>query len=207
MAGRAKQQDWQLEQELQQRTMPMLKSVTWVLRITEMKDKPAPVFVIKERLLAQNSIEGGITGAATTPGKTSLRDRGMLHGQSLRRCLPVIRNIIGGVSDDRGVPLELGHYIGTGRISFRGNLPLDEDAGMKLALIFKLQERMVDLDRVELLALRVNRFSREEAAYWLSRATQYGEAGNRWAQAGMRIMLGGQPGDKEIQAMLSRMHN
>jgi hypothetical protein len=41
--------------------------------------------------------------------------------------------------------------------------------------------------------------------YWLTRATQYGEAASRWAQAGMRIMLGGQPGDKAIQSMLEKL--
>ena len=42
-----------------------------------------------------------------------------------------------------------------------------EEAGAKLALIFRLQERVTDVDRVELIAQRVARFTREEAAYWL----------------------------------------
>ena len=54
------------------------------------------------------------------------------------------------------------------------------------------------MDRVELIARRVERFSREEAAYWLTRATQYGAAANRWALAGMRVVLGGQPDDRTI---------
>jgi hypothetical protein len=61
------------------------------------------------------------------------------------------------------------------------------------------------MDRVELIAWRVERFSAEEAIYRLSRATQFGEAPSRWALAGMRIMLGGQPGDKDIQRMLEKL--
>ena len=38
----------------------------------------------------------------------------------------------------------------------RGNLPLDDEAGCKLALMFKLQERIKELDRVELLARRID---------------------------------------------------
>ena len=57
-------------------------------------------------------------------------------------------------------------------------------------------------DRIELIAWRILRLTREEAVYWLSRATQYGDAPNRWAQSGMRVMLGGQPGDDEIVRML-----
>lgn len=78
-------------------------------------------------------------------------------------------------------------------------------AGAKLSLIFRLQERILDMDRVELIARRAQRFSREEAVYWLTRATQYGDAANRWAQAGLRLMLGGQPGDSAIPAWLEKI--
>ena len=61
------------------------------------------------------------------------------------------------------------------------------------------------MDRVELIARRVDRFSREEAAYWLSRVTQYGKSANRWARAGMRLILGGQPGDKAVVKMLEQL--
>lgn len=163
----------------------------WIMVLTEYKNKPAPVLVVKKRLTNHQAL-----------GKPVLKDRGLLYGQSLRRCLPVIRNIIGGICDKDGVPLDLQRHLCSGRIIFRGNLPLDDEAGEKLALIFKLQERVTNMDRVELIARRVERFSREEAAYWLTRATQYGEAANRWALAGMRIMLGGQAGDDAVQQML-----
>lgn len=193
--------DWDLERDFQHRIRQLLERAPWVLRITEYKDKPVPVFVVKERFSPEENQK--IT--SKTVAKRVLRDRGLLYGQSLRCCLPVIRTIIGRVCDDAGIPLDLQRFLSNGRITFRGNLPLDEEAGVKLALIFKLQERVKEMDRVELIAWRVARFSREEASYWLTRVTQYGEAANRWAQAGMRIMLGGQPGDKEILNMLEKL--
>jgi len=65
--------------------------------------------------------------------------------------------------------------------------------------------RVSELDRVELMARRITSFTREEAAYWLSRITTFGPDENRWGQAGLRIMLGGQPGDKGIDKMLNRL--
>jgi hypothetical protein len=84
---------------------------------------------------------------------------------------------------------------------------LDEEAGCKLSLIFRLRERILEMDRVELIARRVQRFTREEAAYWYSRTTNFGEAANRWARAGMRTMLGGQPGDPAVEEMLAELRS
>lgn len=173
----------------------------WVLRVTEHKDKPAPVLVVKERLTPGE--EHNQNGSAA--GRKVLKERGLLYGQPLRRCLPVIRSIVGNVCDDAGIPLELQRFFNNGSIAFRGNLPLDRESGPKLSLIFKLQERVKDMGRVELIAWRVERFSREEAMYWLTRATGYGNAVNRWALAGMRIMLGGQPGDRAITGLLEKL--
>jgi len=164
------------------------KTAPWVLRITEHRDKSAPVLIVKER-----SFPNGADGESAC--RICLADRGLLYGQSLRRCQPVIRAITGRVCNDAGIPLELSRFFNNA-IKFRGTLPLDEEAGAKLALIFKLQERIKDMERVELIARRVERFSREEAVYWLTRATQYGAAANRWALAGMRVMLGGQLDDR-----------
>ncbi len=196
----SKQKPLDHERLFNQRIKPFVRISPWVLRITEFKDLPAPVLVVKQRVLPD-------TGTQKETGYTQpvLKDRGLIHGQSLRRCLPVLREIIGGVCDPAGIPLELHTFVPNGRIGFRGNLPLDEEAGAKLSLIFRLQERILDMDRVELIARRVQRFSREEAVYWLTRATQYGDAANRWAQAGLRLMLGGQPGDSAIPAMLEKI--
>jgi len=101
--------------------------------------------------------------------------------------------------------LELHQFIAGTRIAFRDNLPLDEEAGWKIALIFKLQERINEIDRVELLARRIDRFTREEAGYWYSRITSFGPDANRWAMSGMRIMLAGQPKDKAVDTMLEQL--
>lgn len=182
------------------RLAPRVKQAPWVLRITELKDKPAPVLIVKERCMPELLVEN----SPETPARI-LVDRGFIYGQSLRRCLPVIQMILNEVVDEAGIPLDMSRYVPKGTIDFRGNLPLNQTAGTKLALIFKLQERISDQDRIELLAWRVERFTTEEAAYWLSRATQYGKAANGWAQAGLRIVLGGQPGDKAVIDMLASL--
>ena len=187
--------------EIQTKVKPLLPKAPWVLRITEHADKAVPVLVAKERITEEIEQENG----NITYKSSHLKDRGHLHGQPLRRCLPVLRSIISEVTDSNGIPLELQLVLNKGRISYRGNLPLNESAGAKLALLFKLQERIKDMDRVELIAWRIQRFTREEAMYWLTRATQYNQAACRWAQSGMRIMLGGQPGDNDIQKMLEDM--
>ena len=193
--------DWDLQEHYRHNIQSMVGHAPWVLRITEYKDKPVPVLVVKERFLPEESKykDGNFSG------KKVLKDRGLLYGQPMRRCLPVIRSIISGICNDAGIPLDLHRFIDNSRITFRGNLPLDEEAGTKLSLIFKLQERVKDMDRVELIAWRIERFSAEEAAYWLTRAVHYGEAANRWARAGMRTMLGGQPGDKAVLRMLENL--
>ena len=192
----------ELERDIERKIRPLLRQARWILRITEYKDRPAPVLVVKERFSPRAYPMNGTTNLSACP---TLKGMGLLYGQSLRRCLPIIREILSKVRDDAGIPLELHRLLPNGRILFRGNLPLDDEAGAKLALIFKLQERLTDMDRVELIAWRVERFSREEALYWLTRATQYGNAVNRWAQAGMRLMLGGQPGDKAILDLLEKL--
>jgi len=196
-----KVKEWSLDYDLLHRIGPLSGQFPWVLRVTEHKDKPVPVLVVKERTTSADDAGQG----AQSRNKKVLRDRGFLYGQALRRCLPVVRLIVAGVSDKAGVPLELPRFLTEGRIAFRGNLPLDEEAGAKLALLFKLQERVGDMDRVELMAWRVERFSREEAVYWMSRTSQFGEPANRWAQAGMRMMLGGQPGDRAATDMLEKI--
>jgi len=104
-----------------------------------------------------------------------------------------------------GAPAGLQRYLTQEGLKLRLSLPLDEGAGAKLALLFRLQERVPDLDRVELIARRVARFTREEAAYWLSRTTSFGADANRWALSGLRVMLGGQPKDPSVQRMLERL--
>jgi hypothetical protein len=180
---------------------PELAKAPWVLRITEHKDKPVPVFLIKERILPDQRTD---TDDLVAP-RSILRERGLIYGPSQQRCLPVLRKILARVNDYAGIPMELQQFLNGTRINFRGNLPLDDEAGYKLALIFKLQERIKEADRVELIARRVNRFTREEAGYWYSRITTYGDAANRWAMAGMKVLLAGHPKDPNIEIMLTEL--
>jgi len=188
-------------QEFAKRMKPLCADSRWLLRITEHTDRPSPVLVIKERVPRRGETDRSDQMAQ----KTELKDRGILYGKSLRACLPAVREIIRRICDPSGIPLELHRILNNGNIDFRGNLPLDEEAGAKLALMFKLQERISDMARVELISWRVQRFSREEAVYWLTRLTQYSEPLNRWAQAGMRLMLAGQAGDKAVNAVLDSL--
>jgi len=177
---------------------PEISAAPWVIRVTEHKDKPIPLFIIKERILPDQR-----TNAKNLIAPRSiLKERGILYGRQQLRCLPVIRAVLVRVCNHAGIPLELHQFISNKRIVFRGNLPLDEEAGCKLALIFKLQERIKDMDRVELIARRVDRFTREEAAYWYSRISTFGDAANRWAVSGLKVMLAGHSKDPNIEPML-----
>ena len=175
---------------------PHLSRMPWVLRVTDHKKRPSPVLVVKFRKpVDENSRQ------------TRLVDRGVLYGDALRRCLGGIQHIIARVRDESDQHLDLHQFLQGKTIQFRGNLPLDDEAGAKLALLFRLQERVKGLDRVELMARRIDNFTEEEATYWLSRILHFGKVGNRWAAAGMRIMLGGLPGDPEIAKMLQEFND
>ena len=184
-----------------QRIRKSLSKAPWALRITEHRDKPAPVMIVKERILPEQRVD---TDNLVAP-RSVLRERGLVYGPAQVRCLPVIRTILTRVCDKAGIPLELNRFLQGKRIAFRGNLPLDEEAGCKLALLFKLQERIKEMDRVELIARRVDRFTREEAAYWHSRFTSFGDVANRWATSGMKVMLAGQSRDPNVATMLEEL--
>ena len=183
-----------LDSYYKQKVAPHVQRMPWILRVTDHKKRPSPVLVIKYRKpLDEDSKE------------TRLVDRGVLYGDQLRRCLPGIQHVLARVRDEADKHMDLHQFLQGKTISFRGNLPLDEGAGSKLALLFRLQERVKDLDRVELMARRIDNFTDEEASYWLSRILHFSRATNRWAIAGMRIMLGGLPGDPAIGEMLKEL--
>jgi hypothetical protein len=213
--------DWDYETHYARKVVPLLVDAPWVLRVTDRKDKPSPVLIIQQRRTVPVQTSGNgqargsrkkktpqasLFGAAPTE-EVILQDRGLLYGEPQRRVLPVLRTIVARVQDDRQVALELQRLLPLERIEFRGNLPLDDESGSKLALIFKLQERVKELDRVELIARRVERFTREEAAYWVSRISNFGDDANRWAISGMKIVLGGQAKDKGVERMLEQLRS
>jgi len=176
-----------------------LSAAPFALRITRHNDVPPPVLVIKER-----RARDGDEGDARTG---HLQDRGRLHGDSLRRLLPVVRAIASRARNQHDVPLEVDAFLSEEGMKTQRTLVLDEEAGAKLGIIFKLQERLMDLDRGELLSRRVATFSREEAVYWFSRITHYGPVANRWAVSGLRVMLCGQGKgpDTEVESMLTKL--
>ena len=193
-----------LEGYYRSRIEPLWRRAPFVLRVTEWKDYPVPVLVVKERRLASPEGDAPNVQRGDDP-RGVLVERGHLYGEPQRRCLPVLRNLVAGICDEAGVPLELQRYLTPEGLRLRVNLPLDEEAGAKLALICRLQERVGELDRAELIARRVARFTREEAAYWLSRITTYSEDASRWAVAGLRVMLGGQAKDPGVERELERL--
>lgn len=196
-----------LKQHHSDRLAKLNAKAPFVLRITEWKGKPIPILVIKERHFRDDEKEARDAAGQRQKSRPILIERGSLYGEPQQRCLPVLRRILEPVTDDAGIPLELNRYMTPEGLRLRGNLPLDEEAGAKLGLIFRLQDRLKDLDRVELIAYRVAQFTREEAAYWLSRTTTFGPSANRWALSGLRIMLGGQPKDPDIEAMLEHLRS
>jgi hypothetical protein len=199
MSGKTSERTSQQTTHYHQKVKSELAKAPWVLRFTEHKDKPTPVLIIKQRLLPDQRTD---TDDLVAP-RSVLKERGLLYGPQQRRCIPILRTIMARINNFKGIPLELQQYLNGSRITFRGNLPLDDEAGYKMALIFKLQERIKDLDRIELIARRVDRFTREEAAYWYSRITTYGDAANRWAAAGMKVMLAGNTKDPHVEKMLT----
>jgi hypothetical protein len=184
---------------------PLVAKAPYVLRLTEWKDYPPPVMVIKERR------EVGATSASKNQSSLPFLPRrilveiGHLYGDAQRHCLPILRQIIGQVRNNADIPLELQRYLTKEGLRLRFSLPLDEEVGAKLGLFCRLQLRVKEVERVELMARRVATFTREEAAYWLSRTLRFSPEVNRWAVSGLRIMLGGQPGDPAVLKMLERL--
>jgi len=181
------------------------RRAAWVLRQTAHAGKPAPYFVAMQRFSPVTKDDLAIAfqkGKSLRPNP--LRERGGICGEPLRRVLPVLRRMTQGVMDAQGVPLLIDHYLEPAAKDPPRNLPLDEAAGCKVALLFKLHEHVLDLDRVELMAWRLHKFTAEEAGYWFSRTANFGEPSNRWALAGMRIMLGGQAKDPEVANLLEK---
>ncbi len=174
----------------------------FVLRLTRHKDIPPPVLMIKERIAPEDRDD--LEGLKNPRSKTV--DRGSLHGEAVRACLPVLKRILEEVKDEQGIPLGLEAYMNAeGLKQSNINLPLDETAGARLALFFRLQSKVKDVNRIELLGRRVALFSREEAVYWLSNVTTTDNALRSWATSGLRIFLCGESGDKRIMRILDKV--
>ena len=169
-----------------------IKTSPWLLRVSEQKKYTGPLVTVCERTVSSK-------------GNPCLVEHGFMHNGKLRFCKDAIRMIVSHVANDNGEPLELQSLIDD-KLAFRGRIPLDDTAGAKLALLFSLQATILDKERVELMAWRIERFTREESLYWLSKITvpTYGDKSIAWAKTGLRAMLAGRPEDKEeIQMILN----
>lgn len=198
-----KSKPFSLEEHHRRHLVPLLKDCPFFLRITDWKDYPSPVLVLKSRQWRASPESD--RDNQDKPRNAPCTEMGFIVGEPQRICLPVLRGMVERVRDRSGIPLELQRYLTTEGLRLRLNLPLDEDVGPKLGLIFRLQLRVKELDRVELIARRVARFTGEEAAYWLSRTVHFGPDASRWALSGLRVVLGGQPKDPAIPRMLDRL--
>ena len=184
------------------RLQKMAGKAPFVLRLTRISDMEPPVLVVKERIAPEDRND---TQELTNPRSKTV-ERGHINGEAVRACLPVLRRIVEAVRDDQGIPLNLDKQISQEGIKRSGiNLPLDETAGARIALFFRLQSNVKDINRVELIGRRVALFSREEAVYWLSNITASSPALRSWAISGLRIMLCGESGDKRIPEALNRV--
>jgi hypothetical protein len=191
---------------LRRRLGLLAQEAPFVLRITRWRELTGPVLAVKERMARMPSPatpDNNKIVRTFRPQKTAhLVGRGHIAGEALRRALPVFKPMLSRVRDENGVPLHLERWMTVEGLRQIATLPLDEEAGAKLAIVFRLQERIADLDRVELIARRADRLTREEATYLLSRMTRFDPASNRWATVGLRIMLGGQTNDPGVKTTL-----
>lgn len=176
-------------------------SSPYILRVTERKGLPVPVLEICDRVQD--------TDRKTKSGKdaTRLRELGTIQGTNLRACQQPIWYMLSHMQDSEGRPYDSASLL-RGEITFRGRIPLDEEAGTKLSLLIRLQGQVRDANRVELMAWRIERFSQEEAMYWLARTMVggYGQRSMEWNKSGLRVMLAGQQKDTEaVDELLARL--
>lgn len=172
----------------------MTKDAPWILRVTERKGFTGPILEICERL-------------PTDSGKTRLVDYGRIYNGTLRTCKRVICYMLSQELDQNGRCAGLQELIDD-KIEYRGQIPLRDETGAKLALLFKLHPKVRSQERIELMAWRIERFTREEALYWVTKVSipVYGQRGIEWAKSGLRLMLAGQQKDqKEVQELLDQL--
>ncbi len=197
MASRKKASQAQDLIETQIRSM--LNTSPYVLRVTERKGFNIPVLEICERI----SVENEKTGKKTS----KLKELGLIHGNNLRACQTAICYMVNHMVDNDGRPFDVPSLL-RGCIPFRGNIPLDTEAGSKVALLLRLQGQVRDSARAELMAWRIERFTQEEAMYWMARTLvpTYGARSLEWNKSGLRIMLAGQQKDEEaVDDLLAKL--
>lgn len=173
---------------------PFMKGAPWILRVSEQKKYTGPLLEICERQSQEN-------------GTTKLKEYGRIYNGTLRTCRNAIRYMLSQELDALGRPIGLQELIDE-KTEYRGHIPLRDEIGAKLALLFKLHPRVRSQERIELMAWRIERFTREEALYWVSKVSipVYGQRGIEWAKSGLRLMLAGQEKDEEaVRELLEKL--
>ena len=106
------------------------------------------------------------------------------------------------VANLTGVPLQValdqvlealkrnGHRPGALRAGQREPLPLAEEAGVRLGLLFLALRPLEKVSRMERIAAGIRAMPAEEAYYWFSKCAR-GRAGNQ-ARRALRILLAGE---------------
>lgn len=182
------------QQEVVKNMKKYAAKAPWILRVTESKNVTGPVLVISERYTDDN-------------GKARLREYGRISNGDLKACRNAIHYMMSQVCDDLGRPMGV-HELIDDKTNYRGRIPLDRTVGTKIALLFKLHAKIRNESRNELMAWRIERFTMEEAMYWLGKVSipTYGKRSMEWAKSGIRTMLSGYSKDqKEIDSLLDRL--
>lgn len=195
----AKKASSQSQELIETQIRSMINTSPYVLRVTERKGYNIPVLSISERIFDSEDKDG--------KRSSRLKELGIIHGNNLRACLPPIRYMLNHMTDPDGRPFDVPIML-KGEIKFRGNIPLDTDAGSKLTLLIRLQGQVRDSARAELMAWRIERFTQEEAMYWLARTLvpTYGARSLEWNKSGLRVMLAGQQKDEEaVDELLAKL--
>lgn len=190
------------QQRIVEQMQPLMETAPWILRVSEQKKYTGALLEICERIATdkpQNEVR--------KHQRSKLKEYGRIYNGSLRTCIPAIQSMMLSLTDEQGRPLNA-HLLLSGKIAYRGWIPLDETTGAKLALLFKLHPQVRSNERVELMAWRIERFSREETMYWLAKVSfsANGRRSLEWAKSGLRLMLAGQQKDAdEVQRLLEQL--
>ena len=171
------------QEEIVQRMQASIREAPWILRVSEQKKFTGPILEVCER-------------QSTDSGKTKLKEYGRIYNGTLRTCKSAICHMLSYELDSMGRAAGLQELLDD-KMEYRGHIPLSDATGAKLALLFKLHPRVRSQERIELMAWRIGRFTREEALYWVGKVTisAYGQRGVEWAKSGLRLLLAGQQKD------------
>ena len=118
---------------------------------------------------------------------------GVMDSATYRATKSYLKRYLFHETNQAGIPLEYHRHITDSFPNFEIVFENEQDsqACAKLALLFRLQKGVHDVSKIALMAQRIEKFTREEAAYWLFKTLCGSEEHKKWAVKGLRIMLAG----------------